>query len=150
VERRPPGREDHDSLNLYDVPGLAHYELVRAMRIDGGSTELEVGEIDVLDHLALELKGLRRAASKEPFHLGAYYGYDQAARAFGLAAEALIYDELAATHRFERLAVDQLDWALGDNPWGVSYVIGAGTRWPHCPITRSRTSTEATTERRPS
>ena len=47
--------------------------------------------------------------------------------ALGVAIEA----QLAGGH--DALAHRQLAWVLGANAWSTSFVIGAGTTFPHCP-----------------
>jgi hypothetical protein len=47
---------------------------------------------------------------------------------YGGAANAS-YGSFASYASFARL---QLNYALGANPWGTSFVVGAGTAYPHC------------------
>ena len=37
------------------------------------------------------------------------------------------------TSRYADLQASQLSWALGANAWGSTFVIGAGSVFPHCP-----------------
>jgi hypothetical protein len=123
-----------DSLNFYDVSGLAHYELYRALAQAGNPGGLDVAgqdlRRDVRDQL---LKGVRQAA-KDPFGLGIAYGngQDAAPHALGLALEAEMYDDMAGVKSYERFAQTELDWALGENAWGTSFIVGAGSVFPHC------------------
>ena len=57
---------------------------------------------------------------------------DTVQHAFGLALEAGAYDELAGTTTLAAFAAAQRDWALGANPWGLSFVVGAGSVFPRC------------------
>ncbi len=57
---------------------------------------------------------------------------DSVPHALGYALEARWYDELTHSHRFEGLATAQRDWVLGHNAWGSSFVVGAGSTFPHC------------------
>ncbi|MEA2623622.1 MAG: endoglucanase [Chloroflexota bacterium] len=69
----------------------------------------------------------------DPFRAGVTYdGFDAAPHAFGLVATAQLYRELTGDRRFSGLATSQRDWALGANAWGVSLMVGVGSRFPHC------------------
>ncbi|MEA2434749.1 MAG: endoglucanase [Actinomycetota bacterium] len=123
-------KESGDSLNVYDVGGVAHPELVAALTTFGRPASAAE---PFLNELVGKLEASEKRAAKDPFALGTYYfGYDQVPRALGVAVEAMLYDSVTGTTRFEELAWDQIDWALGANPWGTSFVVGAGTTFPHC------------------
>ena len=47
--------EQHDTFNLYDVSGLAHVELIRALHAAGDPTDLPVSSDDLLAGLAAQL-----------------------------------------------------------------------------------------------
>jgi len=51
----------------------------------------------------------------------------------GAALEAGWYEELTGGSAYAALARAQVDFALGRNPWGVSFLIGAGSTWPYDP-----------------
>jgi hypothetical protein len=123
-----------DTLNLYDTSALAHAELVTAMRAAGGGAGLAVGENDLLADLRAQLdRGVARA-KRDPFAAGAIYDdFDAAPHAFGLAATAALYRRLTGDARYDAFGTAQRDWALGDNAWGASLMIGVGSRFPHCP-----------------
>jgi endoglucanase len=122
-----------DSFNLYDVSALAHDELFAAMRkaglaeIDGVSRGSLVGDLRGQMRLAV------RAAARDPFSLGIHYRDDDTvAHALGLVSEAGFVDELSHSTRYADFGTAQRDFALGDNAWGLSFVVGAGTTFPHC------------------
>jgi endoglucanase len=122
-----------DSLNLYDVSALAHQELVAAMR------KARLSEIDGVSRgsLAADLTGqmrlAERAAAHDPFELGQpYRDEDTVSHALGFAAEASFLDELTGSSRFASFGAAERDIVLGDNAWGLSFVVGAGSDFPHC------------------
>jgi len=122
-----------DSFNLYDVSALAHDELFAAMRKAG------LGEIDGVSRgsLASDLRGQMglaiRPAARDPFSLGIpYRDDDTVAHALGLVSEAAMLDELTRSSRYAEFGIVQRDFALGDNAWGLSFVVGAGTTFPRC------------------
>ncbi|MBA3947526.1 MAG: glycoside hydrolase family 9 protein [Herpetosiphonaceae bacterium] len=122
-----------DALNLYDTSGLAHYELARILNNNGSTPALEVTHQQLLDDLKLQLDhGLRHAGS-DPFNLG--WGYtdgDVVPHALGLSLEANWYDALTGTTTYTIFGQHQLDFVLGANSWGSSFIVGAGTTFPEC------------------
>ncbi|MGH1554168.1 glycoside hydrolase family 9 protein [Streptomyces sp. L7] len=48
-------------------------------------------------------------------------------------ATAQLYAKVTGDTRFAAFAGRQRGWALGANPWGTSFMIGAGEVYPHCP-----------------
>ena len=123
---------DADSLNLYDVSGLAHYELYRALA-QAGNPKVAVSQCDLLNSLRAQLnKGITQAKS-DPFGLGiAYGGGDAAPHALGYALEADFYDQLTHTSTYQTFGLTQRNWVLGANAWGSSFIVGAGSTFPHC------------------
>jgi endoglucanase len=136
----------YDSLNLYDVSGLAHYELHRAIAQAGNPTGLAVSQANLLNDctsitgsvtdcgtLHDQLAQAGEQAAHDPFGLG--FGYasgDVVPHALGVAVEARLYDRLTGGRTFATLAQRQLDFALGANAWGSSFIVGAGSTFPHC------------------
>jgi endoglucanase len=127
--RHSPGAGG-DTLNLYDVSGLALVDLVRSTRRWPALTTGTRASV-LLGDLGAQLRPRSHAAGNDPFGFGAYR-WDPTPHAFGLVYEALTYDQLTHSTRFAALADSQLDWALGDNAWGSSFVVGAGSTFPHC------------------
>src|SRR5256885_2655890 len=122
-----------DTLNLYDVAALAHLELGRLLARPRVPTGLPVTRRSLAEDLADTLRRARRLATHDPFGLGTpVRDGDAVQHAFGLALEADAYDELAGARRLAAFAATQRDWALGANPWGLSFVVGAGSVFPDC------------------
>jgi endoglucanase len=121
-----------DSLNLYDVSGLAHYELFNAIS-QAGHPRLEVTQVDLLNDLRTQLVNGTTQAKQDPFGLGIPYGQgDATPHALGYALEASFYDQMAATSTYNTFGLTERNWVLGANAWGASFVVGAGTTFPHC------------------
>lgn len=127
-------RSTGDTLNLYDVSGLAHYDLIRAIRAAGDPSGLAETEASLLGALRGELEGAVAQAGKDPFGFGFPWAQaDTASHGDGLAAMAAEYDWLSGTSAF---AADQVRWlgnVLGANAWGVSLIVGDGSNWVRCP-----------------
>ena len=126
-----PGSQ-HDTFNLYDVSGLAHVELIRALHAAGDPTDLPATSDELLAGLQAQLDQAAASSAGDPFGFGSGHG-DPSPHAFGLSAEAAWYDRLTGTSRYADLQASQLSWALGANAWGTTFVIGAGTVFPQCP-----------------
>ena len=124
--------QQHDTFNLYDVSGLAHVELIRALDAAGDPTDLPVSADDLIAGLQTQLDQAATDSAADQFGFGSGHG-DPAPHAFGLSAEAAWYDQVTGTSRYAHLQASQLSWALGANAWGSSFVIGAGSVFPHCP-----------------
>jgi hypothetical protein len=120
-----------DSLNLYDVSGIAHYELARALDQARASGNLEISRAGLLANLKGRLDAAVKRAGKDPFALGyRYNGGDPVPHALGLALEADFYDELTGTKDYDDFSRRQLDFVLGANAWGTSFIVGAGKVFP--------------------
>jgi len=129
--RRSP-LDGTDTLNLYDVSALAHIDLIDAIRHSaGGAAKLAIGPHGLLADLRKQLDSRDRKSQHDVFGFGAY-PWDPSPHAFGLVTEALAYDRLTGTTRYANLVRSQVDWALGANAWGSSFVVGAGSTFPHC------------------
>jgi endoglucanase len=122
-----------DTLNLYDVSGLAHAEFIGALSHARSVAGLPVDKIALLADLKRQVESGITTAQADPFGLGIGYGEgDATPHAIGLAVEANLYDGLAGTTTFARFAQEERDWVLGRNAWGSSFVVGAGAVFPHC------------------
>jgi endoglucanase len=124
-----------DTFNLYDVAALAHLELMddRAFAPPSAVEEMESDQRTVLGDLHDQLSAAERVARSDPFGIGYEYANDDTvSHLLGLSLEARFYDEIAGTRSYEAFAERQLDAVLGDNAWGLSFVVGAGSRFPLC------------------
>lgn len=122
-----------DWLNLYDVSSLGHFELHRAIDLAGDPGGIAVTQQDLVDDLEYQLNRAVNRAKQDLFDLGYPYNYgDVVPHALGLSIQAGLYDELTGTKRYAAFGRKQLNFVLGANPWGTSFVVGAGTTFPHC------------------
>ena len=122
-----------DTLNLYDVSGLAHYDLYRAISMAGGSHGLAVTQPALLADLRRQLDRAIARGRKDPFRFGfPWAAFDTTSHGFGLSVMASEYDQLTGTKRYSKQASHWLGNVLGGNAWGVSLVVGDGTRFPRC------------------
>jgi endoglucanase len=87
----------------------------------------------LVSDLAAQLRVGEDWAKGDPFELGTQLGpADAAPHAFGLWVTNELYRQYGGSDQFQAFAQQQLNFALGDNAWGASFVVGAGDDYPHC------------------
>jgi endoglucanase len=122
-----------DTLNLYDVSGLAHFELYRAIEAAGDPRGLQVTRAALLADLAKQLDRAETQGAGDPFGFGFPWAqWDTASHGFGLSVEASEYDQLTHSHRYAYESQRWLGNVLGANAWGVSLAVGDGDVYPDC------------------
>ena len=129
-----------DTLNLYDNGALGEGELLQALRHAhhvwaGGrpGTAAIIAARLLLTDLAAQLRLGESTAKGDPFGLGTQLGQSDASpHAFGLYVTNALYQRYGGGDQFGAFAQQQLNFALGANGWGSSFVVGAGTTFPHC------------------
>jgi len=120
-----------DTFNLYDTGAVAEADLLQAIRHAPGTPV--IAPVALLDDLAAQLRVGEHWARTEPFGLGSALGSSDASpHAFGLAITNALYQRSGGSGAFAAFAQQQLDFALGANAWGSSFVVGAGSTFPHC------------------
>jgi endoglucanase len=119
-----------DTFNLYDTGAVAEAELIQAMR---QADAYPVSPTTLLADMAAQLRAGQAQAKGDPFALGSQLGdSDASPHAFGLYITDALYQKYGGSRRFVPFAQQQLNFALGANGWGTSFVVGAGTVFPHC------------------
>jgi len=122
-----------DTLNLYDVSGLAHYELYKAIDAAGHPAGLETSQSALLVDLRTQLDGAVAHAAKDPFGFGLAWGeWDTTTHGAGLSVMASEYDELTRGTRYVAWSTRWLSNILGANAWGTSLIVGDGSVYPRC------------------
>lgn len=122
-----------DTLNLYDVSGLAHYELYRALEKAGTPGGLDVDRAAVLADMKKALDNAVATTAGDPFQFGfGWAQWDTTTHGAGLAVMASEYDELSGTQDYAVWNSRWLGGVLGANAWGTSLIVGDGTTFPHC------------------
>ncbi len=124
------------TLNLYDVSGLAHFELTRALldaRDRGPSAGLAMGPLAVRAQLLKKVDAAVSYSKTDPFNLGVPWDtYDLVSYSAGLSVMAS--EAYALTHHAKYLIAGQRWQAnvLGANAWGSSFIVGDGSTFPNC------------------
>jgi endoglucanase len=122
-----------DTLNLYDVSGLAHYELYRAITQAGNPPGLEVTQAGLLADLKKQLDKALAQAATEPFGFGFPWDvWDTTSHGAGLSVMASEYDQLTGTQAYGAGSQEWLANILGANAWGSSFIVGDGSTFPRC------------------
>jgi hypothetical protein len=136
-----------DTLNLYDNGAIGEGELLRALQHAGpgwrtrGQQAADRGSALIsrpalLTDLAAQLRLGESSAKRDkgdPFGLGTQLGgSDATPHAFGLYTTNALYQRYGGGDQFAAFAQQQLNFALGANGWGSSFVVGAGSTFPHC------------------
>lgn len=123
-----------DPLNLYDISGLAHFDLVRALRQAGNPSGLAISEAQLIASLARQLDAAVAQSQSDPFGFGFPWAEaDTASHGDGLFVMASEYEDLTGLPRYRALSARWLANVLGANAWGYSFVVGDGAVFPECP-----------------
>jgi endoglucanase len=127
-----PG-DGSDTLNLYDVSGLAHYDLYRAIDLAHRPKGLAVSQRDLMTDLRGQMTIGTRRAKRDPFGFGgAWNEADSISHGMGLSVTS---DEIANLSGDTSLGDYATGWIgniLGANIWGVSMIVGDGDNPTHC------------------
>ena len=122
-----------DSLNLYDVSGLAHYELYNALTRAGNPSGLAVTQAALLADLKKQLDKAVTQSGTDPFGFGfTWAAFDTTTHGTGLVVMAGEYDHLTGTSTYSSYGARWLANVLGTNAWGISLIVGDGAVFPHC------------------
>jgi endoglucanase len=122
-----------DTLNLYDVSGLAHFELFRAIAAAGHPSKLEVTQSDLVNDMRKELDSATTLAAADPFGFGfPWDAYDSATHGAGLAVMAREYALLTKSSTFDAYSRRWSANILGANAWGSSFIVEDGDTFPDC------------------
>lgn len=131
-----------DTLNLYDVSGLAHFELYRAIALAGNPPGLAVSQATLVADLVKQLNKAITQSGTDPFGFGFPWAtYDTTSHGGGLsvmAAECNYLVSLGAACTLNNgtspaaYSGRQLANVLGANAWGTSLIVNDGTTFPLC------------------
>lgn len=127
-----------DTLNLYDVSGLAHFELYRAMAVAGNPSGLATTQSALVADLQKQLNNAIAQSAKDPFGFGFPWNtYDTTSHGGGLAVMGAEYSylngpALNSSTNPATYANRQLANILGANGWGTSLIVNDGSTFPLC------------------
>ncbi len=122
-----------DSLNLYDVSGLAHYELANAITAAGSPAGLATSVTALTADLAKQLNNAVAQSATDAFGFGFPWAtWDTTSHGAGLAVMAHEYAHLTGSTTYSAYADRWLGNILGANAWGLSLIVGDGSTFPNC------------------
>jgi endoglucanase len=122
-----------DTLNLYDVSGLAHFELYRALQMAGNPSGLAVTEASILQQLLNQVGAAIKQAGADPWGFGDHWNYgDTTSHGGGLSVMASEAYYLTQKQSYNTYAQRWLANILGANAWGSSFIVGDGSTFPNC------------------
>ena len=122
-----------DTLNLYDVSGLAHFELYRALLAADDPASAELSASDLRTQLLKQVDAAITQSAADPWGFGVPWNAgDTTSHGAGLSVMAS--EAFALTHdtRYDRFSQRWLANILGANSWGASFIVGDGTTFPNC------------------
>jgi endoglucanase len=122
-----------DTLNLYDVSGLAHFELYRALGVAGNPSGLAVNQATMLTALENQMAVAIAQAKKDAWGFGVpWQDGDTTSHGGGLSVMASELYYLTGTRSYNTYSQKWLANILGANSWGSSFLVGDGSTFPNC------------------
>ena len=122
-----------DTLNLYDVSGLAHFELYRALQLAGNPTGLPVTAQSIRSQLLEQVGDAITQAGADAFGFGDVWNSDTTSHGAGISVMASEAYFLTGSSAYNTYSQRWLANILGANPWGSSFIVGDGSdTFPNC------------------
>jgi endoglucanase len=124
---------NEDTLNLYDVSGLAHFELYRALGLAGNPGGLAVNQSTMLTALKNQLGVAISQSQDDVWGFGVpWQNGDTTSHGAGLSVMASELYYLTDAAGYNTYSQRWLANILGANSWGSSFIVGAGGTFPNC------------------
>jgi endoglucanase len=122
-----------DTLNLYDVSGLAHFELYRASKMAGSPRGLALSEGTIRKQLLRQVDDAIAAANADAWGFAYQWSDgDTTSHGAGLSVMASEAYDLTGNKKYDRYSQRWLANVLGTNAWGSSFIVGDGSTFPNC------------------
>ena len=122
-----------DTLNLYDVSGLAHFELYRALELAGNPGGLALSKSAIRSQLLRQVDDAITQAGSDPWGFGDQWSAgDTTSHGAGLSVMASEAYLLTNTPRYDQYSQRWLANIMGANSWGSSFIVGDGSTFPNC------------------
>jgi endoglucanase len=122
-----------DTLNLYDVSGLAHFELYRALQMAGNPGGLAVSGSGIRQQLLRQVGDAIAQAGTDSWGFGDQWNAgDTTSHGAGLSVMASEAYYLTRSKSYDTYSQRWLANILGANAWGSSFVVGDGSTFPNC------------------
>jgi endoglucanase len=122
-----------DTLNLYDVSGLAHFELFRALKMAGDPSGLEVSQASIRRQFLRQVGDAIKQGRTDAWGFGEQWNAgDTTSHGAGLSVMASEAYSLTKDKTYDKYAQEWLGNILGANAWGSSFIVGDGSTFPNC------------------
>ena len=122
-----------DTLNLYDVSGLAHFELYRALQQAGNPQGLAVTENGIRDQFLKQVGDAISVAQTDAWGFGASWSSDTASLGAGVSVMASEARYLTGENAYDVYSQRWMANILGANAWGSTFIVGDGSAvFPNC------------------
>jgi endoglucanase len=122
-----------DTLNLYDVSGLAHFELYRALEMAEDPSGLAVSKASIRKQLLRQVEDAITEAGMDSWGFGYPWSYgDTTSHGAGLSVMASEAYYLTQSKIYDTSSQRWLANILGTNAWGSSFIVGDGSTFPNC------------------
>ena len=122
-----------DTLNLYDVSGLAHFELYRALAMAGDPGGLAISQAGIREQLLRQVSDAITQASLDAWGFGYVWSYgDTTSHGAGISVMASEANYLTRSSDYDIYSQRWLANILGANAWGSSFIVGDGSTFPNC------------------
>ncbi|HXZ31892.1 MAG TPA: glycoside hydrolase family 9 protein [Terriglobales bacterium] len=122
-----------DTLNLYDVSGLAHFELYRALAMAGNPGGLAISEAGIRQQLLRQVNDAISQGKSDAWGFGYQWSYgDTTSHGAGLSVMASEAYYLTGSANYKTYSQRWLGNILGANAWGSSFIVGDGSTFPNC------------------
>ena len=121
-----------DTLNLYDVSGLAHFELFRAIKLAGNPSGLAIGQTAIKNQFLKQVGDAITQAGNDPWGFGNSWNGDTTSHGAGISVMASQAHYLTNSAQYDTYSERWLANILGANAWGSSFIVGNGSTFPNC------------------
>jgi endoglucanase len=121
-----------DTLNLYDVSGLAHFELFRAIKLAGNPSGLAIGQTAIKNQFLKQVGDAITHAGSDPWGFGNSWNGDTTSHGAGISVMASQAHYLTNSAQYDTYSERWLANILGANAWGSSFIVGTGSTFPNC------------------
>ncbi len=122
-----------DTLNLYDVSGLAHFELYRALCSAGDPAGLAVSKAGIRDQFLKQVGDAISQAKTDAWGFGDVWNSDTTSHGAGISVMASEAYYLTGSRDYDVYSQRWMANILGANAWGSSFIVGDGsTTFPNC------------------
>lgn len=122
-----------DTLNLYDVSGLAHFELYKAIAGLEFPGSLASSKAAVRKQILKQVDAAIAQSKTDPWGFGvAWQNGDTTSHGAGLSVMASEAYSLTRDAKYDMYSQRWLGNIMGANSWGTSFIVGDGSTFPNC------------------